>query len=263
MKDLGQLFITGISGLSLSDSEREFIQSENIGGVNLFANNFSDPGQLAELNNDIQTLRDEYPLFIAVDHEGGRVQRFKKGFTHFPSMLDLSKIDSPKMIFQAHLIMAEELKACGVNMNYSPVCDILTNEKNKVIGDRAFGETAEDVEKNISAAIRGLQTGGVLSCAKHFPGHGNTLKDSHFYLPLIKKTLSEIEETELIPFVKASKSRVEFIMMAHLQVDALDEDQPTTLSPRAYKYLREKLKYQKIIISFNNMLGSIFNQRKT
>src|SRR5690606_20050759 len=191
--------------------------------------NFEDPAQLAELVNSIQKHRDEYPLFISVDQEGGRVVRFKNHFTQFPSMMEVANFNSPKLVYEVHEVLAKELSACGVNLIYSPSCDILTNPENKVIGDRAYGTDAETVEKFISAAIRGLQTNGILACAKHFPGHGDTTKDSHFDLPLVKKSLEELKGQEVLPFIKASKSRVEFMMMAHLMVDCLDDKLPTSL----------------------------------
>jgi beta-N-acetylhexosaminidase len=245
----GQLIMTGIKGLSLSEEERQFLEKENIGGVILFSHNFEDPAQLCELVNSIQKTRDEYPLFISVDQEGGRVIRFKKHFTQFPAMLEIAKLDSPKLVFEAHQVMAKELSACGVNLSFSPCCDILTNPENKVIGDRAFGTTAEEVEKFTSAAIRGLQTNGVMACAKHFPGHGGTTKDSHFDLPLVKTTLEDLKNREFLPFIKASKSRVEFMMMAHLMVDSIDDKLPTSLSPKAYELLRSEAKFSKIIIT--------------
>ena len=249
MENPGSLIITGIKGLSLNEEEKHFIRAEKIAGVVLFAHNFSDPGQLAELVNSIQTLRDEWPLFISVDHEGGRVVRFKKGFTQFPSMYEVSRLDSPKLTFEMHTVMAKELAACGVNLSYSPVCDVWTNPNNKVIGDRAFGNTIDEVEKHVSAAIRGLQPNGVLACAKHFPGHGNTLKDSHTDLPVVKETMEELRARELVPFMKAVKSRAEMMMVAHLQVDAIDENLPTSLSPKAYAILRDEAKFTKIIIT--------------
>ncbi len=249
MNNLGQLFITGISGTSLTDEERNFIESEDIGGVILFANNYESPGQLAELVNDIQSCRSHYPLFIATDHEGGRVQRFKNNFTVFPPMNDLALSESPKLSFEAHSIMAKELSACGININLAPVCDVFNNPNNKVIGDRAFGDNHEKVSLFVSSAIRGLQTNNVMACAKHFPGHGCTTKDSHNDLPVVKKTIDELREIEFQPFVKAIKSRVELIMMAHLQVDAIDNDLPTSLSKNAYSILRDEMKFKKIIIT--------------
>lgn len=249
MDNYGQLIISGIKGTTLLPEEIDFIKNEKLGGIILFSHNFEDPAQLAELVNSIQKLRDEYPLFIGVDQEGGRVVRFKKHFTQFPAMLDLARLDSPKLVFEVHQVIAKELAACGINLSFSPVCDILTNPNNTAVGDRAYGHDAETVEKYISAAIRGLQTSGLLSCAKHFPGHGGTTQDSHHELPLVKTSLEELKQREVIPFIKASKSRVEFMMMAHLLVDALDEKLPTSLSHKAYEFLRNETKFSKIVIT--------------
>ncbi|MES2528187.1 MAG: beta-N-acetylhexosaminidase [Bdellovibrionota bacterium] len=263
MDNFGQFIITGIKGTSLTPQETEFIREEKVGGVILFSENFQDPSQLAELVNSIQKLRDEYPLFISTDQEGGRVMRFKKHFTQFPSMMDLARMDSPKLVFEAHEIMAKELNACGINLSYSPSCDILTNPDNKVIGDRAYGTDALTVEKYISAAIRGLQTNGVMACAKHFPGHGDTSKDSHFDLPIVKTSLAQLREREMIPFVKASKSRVEFMMMAHLMVDAIDDKLPTSLSAKAYDFLRQETKFSKIVVTDDMEMKAISDRYTT
>jgi len=249
MSELGQFIITGVCAETLSQEERKFLEEENIGGVILFSHNYSSPAQLAELVNSIQQARQELPLFIAVDHEGGRVQRFKSHFLHFPPMLEISKLNSPKITFEVHRIMAEELIACGVNVNFSPVCDVWTNPNNKVIGDRAFGDNPDEVSKHITAAIRGLQTHGVIACAKHFPGHGSTSKDSHFDLPYVTKSLEELLKLDLPPFIKAVKSRVEMVMMGHLVVDALDKDNPCSLSKNAHQYLRNELKFNRLIVS--------------
>jgi beta-N-acetylhexosaminidase len=247
--NFGQLIISGIKGTTLLPEEIEFIKNEKLSGIIFFSYNFEDPAQLAELVNSIQKLRDDYPIFISVDQEGGKVMRFKTHFTQFPSMLSIASLDSPKLVFEVHQVIAKELAACGINLSFSPCCDVLTNPDNKVIGDRSFGADAETVEKFISAAIRGLQTSGLLSCAKHFPGHGSSFKDSHFDLPLVKTTLEELKQRELIPFIKASKSRVEFMMMAHLLVDSIDNKLPTSLSPKAYEFLRQETKFNKIVIT--------------
>ncbi len=263
MDNFGQLIISGISGTALLPEEIEFIREEKLGGVVLFAQNFEDPAQLAELVNSIQKIRDEYPLFIAVDQEGGRVMRFKKHFTQFPSMMEISTLNSPKTVFEVHQVMAKEMHACGINLSLSPCCDILTNSENKVIGDRAYGTNAESVEKFISAAIRGLQTSGLLSCAKHFPGHGSSSKDSHVDLPLVKTSIEEMRQREMIPFIKASKSRVEFMMMAHLLVDAIDDKLPTSLSPKAYSFLRQETKFSKIVITDDMEMKAITDKFAT
>lgn len=263
MDNFGQLLISGIKGTSLLPEEIDFIKNEKLGGIILFAHNFEDPAQLAELVNSIQKHRDEYPLFISVDQEGGKALAFKKHFTQFPSMLSIASVDSPKLIFEVHQVIAKELSACGINMSFSPCCDILTNPDNTAVGDRAFGRDAETVEKFISAAIRGLQTSGLLSCAKHFPGHGSSSQDSHFELPLVKTSIQELKRRELIPFIKASKSRVEFMMMAHLLVDTLDDKLPTSLSPKAYQFLRQETKFSKVVITDSMEMKAISDKYST
>ncbi len=263
MTQLGQLVFTGISGLTLTDEEKKFIEKEDIGGVILFKPNFESPAQLAELVNSIQVLRSEYPLFICTDHEGGRVVRFKSHFTQFPPMLDVARLDSPKLVFDIANIMAEELLACGVNLNLAPVCDIWNNEQNKVIWDRAFGTDHETVSKFISSMIRGFETSGILSCAKHFPGHGNTLKDSHYDLPIVKKSLDDIKAEEIQPFIKAVKARVDMIMMAHIIVEEIDPELPCSLSPKAHQFLRNELKFKGLILSDDMQMGAITAHRGT
>jgi beta-N-acetylhexosaminidase len=257
MNQLGQLIITGISGTSLEDEERKFLEEENIGGVLLFSHNYYSPAQLAELVNSIQQCRNEYPLFIAVDQEGGRVQRFKDPFLAIPSAYELSLLDSPKQCFHISKIIADELTTCGVNLNFSPVCDVWTNPNNKVIGDRAYGKDPDTVSKVVSSVIRGFQTNGLIACAKHFPGHGDTTKDSHFSLPIIKKSLEELNGLEYIPFVKAIKSRVEMVMMAHVVVDSIDPSLPTSLSKHAYDILRNEMRFTKIIVTDDMQMKAI------
>lgn len=249
MDNIGQLIMTGIKGITLDEDEAKFLEKENIGGVILFAHNYENPAQLSELINNIQKCRSEYPLFISVDQEGGRVQRFKNGFTLIPPMHNLSLTNSPKLCFELHQQMALELKACGVNLNMGPVCDVWTNPANKVIGDRSFGDSPDLVANYISSVIRGYQTNGMIACAKHFPGHGDTTKDSHYDLPYVKTDLETLLAREIVPFRKAVKSRVEMVMMGHLVVDAIDPEFPCSLSKKAHNFLREELKYSKIIIS--------------
>lgn len=263
MLNPGQLIITGIKGTTLLPEEKEFIESCDIGGVILFSHNYESPAQLAELINTIQVNRSEYPLFIAVDHEGGRVMRFKEPFTQFPTMADLALTNSPKLCFEVAKIMSEELTACGVNINLAPVCDVLTNSNNKVIGDRAFSSSPEEVSKYVSAMIRGFKTHKIIPCAKHFPGHGCTTKDSHYDLPIVKKSIDELWECEFIPFEKAVRARVDFVMMAHLIVDGIDQETPCSLSSKAYQLLREGFKYKGLIITDDMQMKAIADRYST
>lgn len=249
MQDLGQLFITGIEGYSLSKEEQIFLEDENIGGVLLRSENFEAPAQLAELINSIQKLRDEYPLFIAIDQKTLKMDYLKKHFSQFPSFRELANFQSPKLIYEVYDILAKEMSACGINLCLGPVCDLHANPENKNLYQESFGEDPQFVSKLISASIRGLQTKKVLSSPKYFPGHGLQHKDSA--IPLIKKSIQELEQTDLIPFQKASKARAEFMMIGHMIIEELDPDLPASLSPKGGEFLRQMTKFSKLILTDN------------
>jgi beta-N-acetylhexosaminidase len=247
---VGELFIMGFNGLELEDETSAFISQAGIGGVILFAQNYDSPAQVAELINQVQECRKDLPLWVSVDHEGGRVQRFKKGFTKIPDAATISATNSPKLAFDIADVMAKELKAVGINLNYAPVVDINTNPKNPVIGSRSFGNNEEQVTKMISAIVRGHSVNHVQPCVKHFPGHGDTSVDSHLALPKVETPLNILCEREFRPFVKAFKSRCSMVMTAHILCTDIDPEKPATLSKKILReILRNELRYSKVIIS--------------
>ena len=258
---LGELFIIGFNGTTLSDETAAFLSQANIGGVILFSNNYESPEQLAELVRDIQECRTDLPLWVSTDHEGGQVQRFKEPFTLLPSAKQIAKTQSPKSAFEMAQIGAKELKAVGVNLNFTPVCDILTNPENTLIADRAFGTTANEVTKMVTAIVRGNITNGIQPCVKHFPGHGDTDIDSHEHLPQIDIPFETLEEREFRPFVRTFKSRGSMLMVAHILNKAIDPDYPATLSSITLQnVLREKLRYARLIINDDMEMGAITQQ---
>ena len=249
-KELGQLFMMGFDGLELADETSAFIAQAGIGGVILFALNYESPGQVAELINQVQECRADMPLWISVDHEGGKVQRFKKGFTKIPDAATITASASPRLAFEIAEMMGKELKAVGINLNYSPVADINTNPKNPVIGVRSYGPDEETVSKMSSAFVRGQLIAGVQACVKHFPGHGDTSQDSHFALAKVSTPLKTLREREFRPFVKAFKGRCNFVMTAHIVNPTIDAKYPATLSPTFLReILRKEIRYTKIILS--------------
>lgn len=254
---LGQLIMTGIEGTFLTKEEESFIRHNKIGGVLLFSKNFEAPAQLAELCNTIQSLSEGEKLLIAVDQEGGRVQRFKAPFIQIPSAEKLTKLNSPQKIYQLSYYIGQELASCGVNTNFAPVVDVLTNSKNKVIGDRSFGSCPEIVSTGLSAFIRGHKKAGVFTCAKHFPGHGMTTKDSHLDLPIVKDELEELQKTHFPPFKKAFRNNVEIMMMAHLLVDVIDQQFPCSLSRNAYQLIRREINFKGVIVSDDMQMKAI------
>lgn len=247
---LGELFIIGFDGKELSDETSAFLSQSKIGGVLLFARNYSDPQQVHELIRQIQECRSKHPLWVSVDQEGGRVQRFKNGFTPLPTGESIGKTQSPKLAFEIAEVTAKELRSVGVNINFSPVTDILTQPANPVIGDRAFGSDEETVSKMSTAITRGHLVQRVQPCIKHFPGHGDTELDSHFALPKVSTSLEVLREREFKPFVKNFKSRCSFVMTAHILVPSIDPELPSTLSSKTLRtILRDELRYTKIIVS--------------
>lgn len=250
---LSQMFMMGIPGTELSKSSQDFLTEYRPGGIIYFAQNYETPALLLEMSEAIQNTRamdTNLPLFISVDHEGGKVQRFRKPFTHFPEPVELGEIGSPKLAFDVAEVMAKELRAVGVNIDFHPLCDIHTRANNPVIGRRAFGNNDEIVSKISSAMVRGFIANKVIACAKHFPGHGDTTVDSHFELPRIEMSWEQLMERELKPFIRAIKSRVDMIMTAHILNTKLDPVYPATLSySTLVNGLRKQLRYTKLIIT--------------
>lgn len=253
-KLIGQHMLIGVSGHALTADEKKFIVSNNISGVVLFARNVSEPKQIHSLCAEIQSLRhqmaDKAPLFIGIDMEGGRVARLKAPFTVWPPLRTLGTMDNPTVSFHFSNKMGLELKAFGINLDFAPCVDIFTNPKNTVIGDRSIGSDPELVAKHSSALVRGYIKSGILSCAKHFPGHGNTLLDSHEELPIEDANLDRLESMELIPFKRVFKARVEMVMTAHILFKNIDPEWPVTLSEKFMKkILRENCRYRGLVIT--------------
>jgi len=256
---IGELLIIGFDGKTLSDDTSAFISQARIGGVIYFTHNYETPEQIATLSNELQEARGtNHPLWISVDQEGGRVQRFREHFTILPPAEALAIKDSPKLAYDLSQMIANELRAVGVNLNYTPVADIMTNPKNPVIGDRAYGTEDQKVTKLVTAMVRGHVTNGVQPCVKHFPGHGDTDVDSHDDLPRVNKTLDELKFLELRPFVKVFKSRCNMVMTAHILNPNIDPDYPATLSKKTLQgVLRDDIRYTKLIISDDLEMGAL------
>ena len=251
---LGQQMIIGLSGHALTADEKKFIVENNIGGVVLFGRNLADPKQIRDLCAEVQSLRhllpEKTPLFIGIDMEGGRVHRLKPPFTQWPPLKKIGDLDAPTVAFHFTQRMGVEMMAVGINLDFAPSVDVFTNPKNTVIGDRAVSSDPHQVEKMASALIRGYIKSGIISCAKHFPGHGNTLVDSHEELPVEESSLERLHQVELVPFKKALKSRVDMCMTSHILFKNIDPKWPVTLSDFFLKnMIREELKYRGIIIT--------------
>ena len=260
---LAQMFLVGIQGSELEGPTEAFLREYQPGGIIYFAHNYdNNPALLAEFSDAIQNTRADglnLPLFISVDHEGGKIQRFRKpNFTHFPEPVEIGEIGSPKLAFLVAEVMAKELRAVGVNLDYHPLCDIHTRPANPVIGRRAFGTDDEIVSRMASAMVRGFVANKMVSSVKHFPGHGDTTVDSHFDLPRVKDTLEELRERELKPFARCIKSRVDMIMTAHMLNTSIDPVYPATLSYATITtLLRKEMRYTKLVITDDMQMDAV------
>ena len=252
-KELGQLMMVGFEGTTLPDFYYHWLK-QGLGGIILFSRNFQNPEQLAKLTDEIQHAARPYPAFISIDQEGGRVARLKDPFTHFPSAKTLAQsfheTGSKDLIYQSARATALELAAMGIRLNFAPVLDVNSNPENPIIGDRAFSSDPQETFELAMEVMRGLLDGGVISCGKHFPGHGSTTKDSHLELPVVNKTLEEMQKEELIPFQKAIFQKIPMIMTAHVLYPFLDPENPATLSEKIIQdLLRYQLGYDGVVIS--------------
>lgn len=265
-KVIGQTMIVGFKGTSLDKAKLDLLAKLNVGGVILFKQNYENLKQLVELVNSIQRALlprapDGLPAWICVDHEGGRVQRFGAPFTQFPPAAEWGKLNSPKTCFEAGYVMASELKAAGVNVNFSPVVDVPPTMDAPALGDRVFSLDPEVVANMGSATVRGIQKGGIVGVAKHFPGHGHANVDSHVDLPSCPRTLEELEASDWVPFRRLIRARAEGVMTAHIMNPKLDPDRPATLSRKILQeQLRKNLRHGKLIFSDDLDMGAIRNK---
>ncbi len=251
---VGQRFMVGFDGLEASADVKRLIRDLGVGSVILFARNVDAPEQVAELTRELQSCaRDaghDLPLLVAVDQEGGRVQRLRAPWTVWPPLRALGVVGSDDVARRFGAALAAELVACGIRCDFAPVVDVDTNPQNPVIGDRSFGDDPDLVGRLGVAVIEGLQGGGVAACAKHFPGHGDTSVDSHLDLPVVDHSPSRLDDVELRPFRTVIAAGVATIMTAHVLVRELDAEVPATLSPRIVDgLLRKQMKFGGVVFS--------------
>lgn len=247
---IGQLFMVGFDGTTVSPDLASFIKEYKPGGVILFSRNLESLEQIIELTSDLQACSPHSPLLIAIDQEGGRVSRLPKSFTIFPPCEVLGRCNSSELAYAAAATTAKELRAVGINMNMAPVLDVNSNPANPVIGDRAFGATPGPVCELGLATVGGLQDNRVVACGKHFPGHGDTNADSHKELPVVSASRERLDAVELPPFRHAATHGVATMMTAHVRYRALDDGVPATLSPIIVgKLLREEWRYDGVVLT--------------
>lgn len=262
--ELSQLIISGLKSDSLLVEEKREIERGGIGGVIFFNRNIEEQIQLSEFIREIKGWYPSSlpPLILAIDHEGGRVQRIKEPFLEIPPAKALGERATKELIYKIGLIAGKELSSIGLNLNFSPVLDVLTNPKNKVIGDRSFGDNPGVVSKLGITLAKGLIEGGVYPCGKHFPGHGSTTTDSHFEVTFAQSSFEEWKQRELLPFKNYIYSGFQLLMTAHVIYPFLDEVEPATTSEVILTdILRKKLRYDGVIVSDSMSMKGVLHKR--
>lgn len=251
---IGHRLLVGLKHPYIDASFTRMVAEYKISNVILMPRNIVDKSQLAGLCADIQSLVKKHtgqPALIGIDQEGGTVVRFPKDATNVPGAMAIACTGRPNFAYQAGLLTGAEMRELGINFDFAPVMDINSNPKNPVIGERSYGDTAKTVIDFGLEMMRGLTQSGVLCCAKHFPGHGDTQVDSHLALPVIEKTLPQLEEMELKPFAAAIAAGVPAIMTSHILMPKIEPNHlPNTLSRNVItNILRNKMGFAGTVVS--------------
>ena len=247
---IGRLMLD-LEGMSLSKEENEILLNPHVGGVILFAKNISSRDQVRELCGEIKQINPQ--LLIAVDQEGGRVQRLKKGYTKLPAMQKLAEFlntnSDKNFSFATDLgwLMASEVIASGIDISFAPVLD-LDNSRSSIIGDRSIGDNPEKVISIASAYIKGMNQAGMQATGKHFPGHGGIFADSHLVFSEDMRSFSQLESHDLLPF-NALELQLGGIMTAHISFSNIDKEIATFSKFWLQDILRNKIGFAGIIFS--------------
>ncbi len=247
----GQMLMLGFDGLALNDRLKYVIGTLGAGGLILFSRNIQSRDQVALLCGECQAFAASCglpPLFIAIDQEGGTVARLSlPPFTRFRGNPYITCVEEARQFAE---VTARELRDIHVNMNFAPVMDVAFGQPDSIMKDRAFPGSAENVARLGAEVIRVLQKNRIMAVAKHFPGIGRTVKDSHFFLPELDTDLKTLEASDLVPFAAAKQADVAGIMMSHILYTRLDPKWPASLSPAvANDLLRDRMGYDGLVMT--------------
>ena len=257
---VARLFLGGLPGPTLDPETRRLYAEIPFAGVTLFRANAARPAAMRALARDLHALDRAAPPLVAIDHEGGRVHRLAPPFTHFPAAAIVAAAGTPAVRAVA-TAMGRELAAIDVDLTFAPVLDVASNPANPIIGDRAYGTTPDAAAKHALTTFRALRATGLLTCGKHFPGHGDTATDSHLELPVVPRTRRSLATTELPSFQRAVAARVPMLMTAHVHYPALDPKLPATLSPTILtRLLRGRFGFRGVIASDDLEMRAIADQ---
>jgi beta-N-acetylhexosaminidase len=256
------MLVIGVAGTELTAQERDWLQHDACAGVILFARNFASRAQVAELSQAIREAAPR-PQLVCVDQEGGRVQRFREGYTAFPPLERFDALyrddrDAALRLAEEHAwLMASEILATGVDLSFAPVVDL--GRGNRAIGDRAFSADPAIVAEFTRAYVRGMHAAGMAATLKHFPGHGSVLEDTHFDTAVDDRTLEEIRVLDLVPFAAGIEAKADAVMMAHVVYPQVDPE-PAGYSKRWIgDILRTELGFRGVVFSDDIGMAAAFS----
>jgi beta-N-acetylhexosaminidase len=264
---VGQLIMVAIPGKKMNRKTEKIISEYLPGGIILFGHNLDTGSRVKKYINEMQSVsmkNSGIPLFVSIDQEGGRVKRLKNGVTQFPGNMAAGIYNRCEKTYEMAKILGLQLRDLGVNMNLSPVLDVNNNPDNPVINLRSFGSDPLLVSKQGSSYIRGLQSSLCIAVGKHFPGHGDTSKDSHRTLPVIRHSLERLRKLEFVPFVNAIVNGVECMMTAHISYPTvLKSSEPATLSKTFLTdILRNEMKFNGVVFTDDLEMKAISKKMK-
>jgi beta-N-acetylhexosaminidase len=249
-------FMLGFDGDSVPSELAEYL-ARGLAGVVLYQRNFTSAERLRELAMAIRQVAGR-PVLIGIDQEGGTRFALREPFTLWPSAAELGRLGNVDSVEQVAHAMAKELRAVGCNLNFAPMLDLHVNSESPVTKDRSFGSDPDVVAKMGAAFDRGLRSGCVLSCAKHFPGHGDAAVDPHLDLPVFAGTMERLGSAELVPFAAAIASGVPLVMTAHILLPQIDPENPASLSRTMLDgVLRRRLRFGGVILADDLGMGAI------
>ena len=244
-----ELVIASIPGPTADAETRRFLADGCASGVCLYGRNITGPEQTLSLTDALREVGGP-DFLVSADLEGGYVWRLRPDATHWPSAMALGAANRPDLTRLIAQAAAREFRAMGIDTPFAPVADVSDHPRNPVIGTRAFGGTAKHVAQHVTATIGGYREGGVVSCVKHFPGHGNTDTDSHFSLPVLNHSIERLNTVDLVPFIAGIRAGADMVMVSHLLVRCLDPDTPASQSARIINaLLRVQCKFQGVIVT--------------
>jgi beta-N-acetylhexosaminidase len=256
------MLVIGVAGTELTAQEREWLQHDAVAGVILFKRNFASRGQVAELSAAIRAAAPR-PQLICVDQEGGRVQRFREGYSALPPLHGFDALyatdrEAALALAEQHAwLMASEVRASGVDLSFAPVVDL--GRGNLAIGDRAFSADPQVVAAFTAAYVRGMHSVGMAATLKHFPGHGSVREDTHFHDASDPRSLDELRALDLIPFAAGITAGADAVMMAHVVYPQVAPE-PAGYSPRwIQQILREQMGFRGVVFSDDIGMAASFS----